>query len=86
MLAGMSKRVILPGALRAIRELKAATDPAFRTGHFAPACLMSAAHLSNIEADRKSPPEAVICRIADQLGVSIDAISYVITSPQEAAA
>lgn len=86
MLAYMSKRVILPGALRAIRELKAATDESFRTGHFATACLMSAGHLSNIEAGRKNPTDEAIHKIATQLGVPIDAISYIATSPQEAAA
>lgn len=72
----MSKRVILPGALKAIRDLKAASDPVFRGGTFGPKCLMSHAHLCNIEAGRKNPPEDVIHRIAAHLGVPVDAISY----------
>ena len=45
---------------------------------------MSHAHLSNIEAGRKNPPEDVIERIAAQLGVPVDVISY--TATTEAAA
>jgi transcriptional regulator with XRE-family HTH domain len=45
---------------------------------------MSHAHLCNIEAGRKQPPEEVIHRIAAHLGVPVDAISYLI--PMEAAA
>lgn len=82
----MSKRVILPGALKAIREAKAATDPGKRLGKFAATCLMSSGHLCNIEAGRKhsTVPEDVIHRIAAHLGVPVDAISYVIST--EAAA
>lgn len=72
----MSKRIILPGAVKAIREAKAETDPSFRLGHFAAACLMSTGHLCNIEAGRKRPPEVVIDRIAAHLGVPASAISY----------
>ena len=72
----MSKRIILPGAAKAIREAKAVTDPSFRLGHFAATCLMSTGHLCNIEAGRKNPPEDVIHRIAAHLGVPVTAISY----------
>ena len=82
----MRKRVILPGALRTIRKLKAETDSKFRVGEFGPACQMSDSHLCNIEAGRKQPPEEVIHRIAALLGVDVDAISYVIETPEEAAA
>lgn len=82
----MSKRVILPGALKAIRSLKAATDPTFRVGTFGPLCQMSDSHLCNIEAGRKQPPEEVIHRIAALLGVPVDAISYTIELAEEAAA
>lgn len=80
----MSKRVILPQALKCIREAKAVHDPEFRGSRFAIACHMSHAYLSNIEAGRKAPPEAVIERIANQLGVPIEAISYL--KPVEATA
>lgn len=86
MLAYVSKRVILPGALRAIRELKAATDESFRVGRFATTCLMSAGHLSNIEAGRKAATDEAIQKIATHLGVPVDAFTYIVTSPQEAAA
>lgn len=84
--AHMSKLVALPGAIKAIREAKAGYvaanrsytgDPEFGTSRFATKCLLSPAHLCNIEAGRKpKTPIATIQRIADQLGVPIDAISY----------
>lgn len=80
----MRKRIALPGAIKAIREAKAEADPSFRGSRFAIACGMSHAHLSNIEAARKQATEDAIERIAAQLGVSVDAISYVIET--EAAA
>lgn len=80
----MMKRLALGGAIRAIREAKAAGDPQFRGSQFAIACLMSHAHLVNIEKGRKQPPEDVIHRIAARLGVPVDAISYQI--PSEASA
>ena len=76
MVAHMSKRVVLSGAVKAIREAKAASDERFRLGQFAATCLMSSGHLCNIEAGRKTPNEDVIHRIAAHLGVPIDAISY----------
>lgn len=72
----MSKRVALPQAIRAIREAKATSDPAFRVGQFATTCQLSAAHLCNIEAGRKAATVDVIGRIAEHLGVGVDAISY----------
>jgi transcriptional regulator with XRE-family HTH domain len=80
----MSKREILGPAVRAIREAKAQqpatsdNDPArFIGSRFAIACLMSPGHLCNIEKGRKpKTPIETIQRIADQLGVPIEAISY----------
>lgn len=80
----MSKREILGGAVRAIREAKAALpatadhSPAnFIGARFASTCQMSPGHLCNIEKGRKkSTPLETIYRIAFALGVSIDAISY----------
>jgi transcriptional regulator with XRE-family HTH domain len=73
----MSKRTALPAAIKAIREAKAEADPKYRGSTFAATCLMSHAHLCNIEAGRKSVTEDVIHRIAAHLGVPVDAISYV---------
>jgi hypothetical protein len=81
----MSKRIALPGAIKAIREAKAGwdpraricrTDPAFGVSAFATTCLMSPAHLCNIEAGRKAVTEDVLHRIAAHLGVPVEAISY----------
>lgn len=80
----MLKRVALAGAIRAIREAKAETDPKFKGSTFAITCLMSHSHLVNIEKGRKPAPEDVIGRIAAHLGVPIDAISYLV--PTEGAA
>ena len=77
MVCRMSNRVILGDAVKAIREAKKASDPDFRGSQFAIKCLMSHAHLCNIEAGRKQPPEDVIHRIAAHLGVPVSAISYV---------
>lgn len=74
----MSKRQILGGAVKAIRVAKKIPG-----GQFATTCLMSHAHLCNIEAGRKNPPENVIHRIAAHLGVDVGDISYVV--PQEVA-
>lgn len=80
----MSKRIALGAAVKAIREAHAAHDPEYRGSVFATKCLMSHAHLCNIEAGRKQPPEEVIHRIAAHLGVPVDAISYAVAT--EAAA
>lgn len=91
----MSKRVALPGAIKAIREAKAGWDPIariyspngdpkFQAGTFASSCLLSGAHLSNIEAGRKTATPDVLNRIAVHLGVPLDAISYELA--EEAAA
>lgn len=87
MVAHMSKRVALPGAIKAIREARAgaydpstktyAIDPRFGVGQFSTTVLISAAHLVNIEKSRKSVTPEVLERIADALGVSLDAISYI---------
>lgn len=75
----MSKRILLGGAVKAIREAKAEKDDAYRLGQFATKCLMSSAHLCNIEAGRKPATEDVAHRIAAHLGVPITAISYEIS-------
>lgn len=80
----MSKRVVLGPAIRAIRQLRAETDPAFMSGPFAARCFMSTSHLSNVEAGRRGLPEDMVHRIAAHLGVPVDAISY--TTKSEVAA
>lgn len=94
----MRKRVVLGAAVKAIREARIKSDAAaneaaglpapssFRGSQFAITCLMSHAHLCNIEAGRKQPPEDVIHRIAAHLGVPVDAISYSVDVPMEAVA
>lgn len=82
----MSKRIVLGEAVKAIREAKAATDEKFRGSMFATTCLMSHAHLCNIEAGRKQPPEEVTHRIAAHLGVPVGAISYALDTALEATA
>jgi transcriptional regulator with XRE-family HTH domain len=76
----MMKRVALGEAIKAIREARAAADPKFRGSTFAITCLMSHAHLVNIEKGRKQPGEELLHRIAAHLGVSVNAISYVVSS------
>lgn len=85
--------MVVGGAVKAIREARVMQVPTsdldpelFRLGRFAIRCQMSPAHLCNIEAGRKFPPEDVIHRIAAHLGVPVDAISYVVTTPLEAVA
>lgn len=80
----MRKRVIVGGAVKAIRELKAASDDRYKGSQFAITCGMSHAQLCNIEASRRFPHEDVIHVIAAHLGVPVDAISY--TVPMEAVA
>ncbi|HKY57634.1 MAG TPA: helix-turn-helix transcriptional regulator [Aeromicrobium sp.] len=88
----MSKLVAVPGAIKAIREAKAGYvaanrsytgDPAFAPQQFAVTCLISPAHLCNIEAGRKPASEELIHRIAAHLRVPVSAISYAM--PEEAA-
>lgn len=82
----MSKRVALPAAIKAIREAKAGYvkanrsytgDASLGTSAFATKCLISPAHLCNIEAGRKAVSDELIHRIAAHLGVPVDAISYI---------
>lgn len=83
----MSKRVALPEAIKAIREAKAATSPDEYLGsRFCIRMGMSHGALVNIEAGRRKPSQEAIHRIAATLGVSVDAISYVIEDDMEAVA
>lgn len=68
----MRKRIAHGAAIRAIRE--AVGIP---VGVFAIRCLISQGYMSNIEIGRKQPTSEVLRKIADELGVPLDAISYV---------
>lgn len=74
----MRKRIALGAAIKAIREGKAERDDRFRGATFATTCLISAAHLCNIEAGRKAASEDLIHRIAAHLGVPVEAVSYLV--------
>lgn len=72
MVAVMSKRVALGPAIKAIRTAKGMPG-----GKFATACLISHAHLCNIESGKRQPSDEHLTAIASVLEVSPDAISYV---------
>lgn len=74
----MSKRVALPKAIRAIREAKELAGSKVATD-----CLMSHAHLINIEKGRRVATEESIELLAKALKVDVDAISYAV--PEEVA-
>lgn len=75
----MSKRVALGPAIKAIRTARSLPG-----GKFATACLMSHAHLCNIESGARQPSAAHLERIAAELDVPLSAISY--TCDHQAAA
>lgn len=57
--------------VRALRE-----SVGIRHGVFAIDCMISPGYLTNIEKGIKQPSPAVARRIADRLGVPLDAITY----------
>lgn len=69
----MRKRQANGSAIRAIRELLGLSVSAL-----APRCDVSQGYLSRVELGDKNPSPAVLRNIATALGVSLDAISYVI--------
>lgn len=77
----MRKTIANGKAIKAIRQAKQIPGSTFAT-----ACLMSHAHLCNIEAGRKHPPLEVIERIATGLGVDVDAISHQVNTTYGVAA
>lgn len=79
----MRKRIAHGPAIRAIREVVGVSISAF-----APRCDVSQGYLSRVELGDKQPSPQVLRNIADQLGVSLDAISYVLPAcgHEEAAA
>lgn len=68
----------------AVRELRLALG--IKHGHFARDVRVSTGYLSNIEAGRKQPAPDVVRRIADRLGVSVDAITYPLAQPEQVSA
>jgi len=58
----------------AIRSLREALG--IPHGKFAIRCLISPGYLTNIEKNVKQPSPAVARKIATELGVSLDAITY----------
>lgn len=79
----MRKRIVHGAAIRAIREAVGVSVSAL-----APRCDVSQGYLSRVELGDKQPSPQVLRNIADQLGVSLDAISYVLPAcgHEEAAA
>lgn len=69
----MSKRVAHGPAIRAIRELLGISVSAF-----APRVDCTQGYMSNVELGHKKPTVEFLARVARELGVPIDAISYVI--------
>lgn len=69
----MRKRTAHGAAIRAIREAIGVSGSAL-----APRCGVSQGYMSQIETGAKQPTVEVMARIAEQLGVPLDAISYVI--------
>ena len=66
----MAKREVNREALRAIRELVGVEQ-----SDLAARCGITQGHLSNIEGGKRAPSPSVLRALADQLGVSLDAIS-----------
>lgn len=62
-------------AVRAIRDALG-----IKHGVFAVDCLISPGYLSNIEKGHKQPSPEVARKMAERLGVPLDAIQYVITA------
>lgn len=69
----MSKRQAHGPAIRAIRELLGVSVSAF-----APRVDCTQGYMSNVELGHKQPTVEFLARVARELGVPIDAVSYVI--------
>ena len=75
----MANRAVNREALRAIRELVG-----IEQADLASRCGISQSHLSNIERGKRAPSPSVLRSLADQLGVSLDAISAAVPEPVSA--
>ena len=73
--ADMSKRVAHGAAIRAIRETVGVSISAF-----APRVDVTQGYMSNVELGHKQPTVEFMSRVARELGVPLDAVSYVIPS------
>jgi transcriptional regulator with XRE-family HTH domain len=71
----MSIRATNGAAVKALREALGKNQ-----GGLAAQAGISASYLANIEAGRKRPPLATARRLADVLGVPVDAITYPVTA------
>lgn len=71
----MSARETNGPAVRALREALG-----IQHAKFAIDCLISPGYLTNIEKARKQPSPEVARRLADRLGVPLDAITYPVST------
>ena len=71
----MRKRLLHGPALKVIR-----TRTGIRQTDFATTCLITPGYLSNLESGRKQPTEVLMRKFADALGVTLNDITYVVTS------
>lgn len=71
----MHQRLAHGPAIRAIREALG-----IKHGVFAVECDISPGYLTNIEKGVKQPSPTVVAAIAKRLGVTIDEITYVVTT------
>lgn len=71
----MHQRLTHGPAVRAIREALG-----IKHGIFAIECDISPGYLTNIEKGKKQPSPAVTAAMAKRLGVTIDEITYVVSS------
>jgi len=71
----MRKRLGHGPAIRAIREALG-----IKQSILARDIVVSAGYLANIESGKRQPSEALITAIADRLGVTKDAITYVVSA------
>jgi XRE family transcriptional regulator, regulator of sulfur utilization len=69
----MSKRLAHGAAIRAIREATGVSISAF-----APRVDCTQGYMSNVELGHKKPTVEFMAQVARELGVPLDAISYVI--------
>ena len=69
----MSKRVAHGAAVRAIREMSGISISAF-----APRVGVTQGYMSNVELGHKQPTVEFMSRVARELAVPLDAVSYVI--------
>lgn len=69
----MSKRLAHGAAIRAIREMSGVSISAF-----APRVNVTQGYMSNVELGHKIPTVEFMSKVARELGVPLDAISYVV--------